>query len=848
MFLHAILLFLLSQTGQVNSVQTLVQEAQQDIKAERYQEAARKLGQAVERVPDNPELWSSLGVAHERLNEVDPAIVAFQRALALTPRDPKIYLNLGLLYSRKDDLSKALNLYRRGLELEPTDASGNENYALLLMRMGKHQEAIDPLLRAKKEKVSSLSIRMALIESFFKGGMSLEGEAETQELLASQIASPKDKIELASALIEEQQADLAEQVLRHVLVSAPDLGDAHGVLGLLRQKQLKYKEAERELSRAIELTPHSSKYSLALAQVRLVRQEKPRPPDVAWFQNTAIGVAYAGSQSCAPCHAEIYDNYRQTAMARSMSLASESRSAGSVLAATTVFDPKLGSYFQVFGQGTNIYQSEYALNPDGQERYKRTERIDYVIGAGSQGIAHVLRKGDYLFQAPLSFYTRPGTWGLSPGYEIDNLAFSRPILEECIVCHSGLPQPVPRRYGLFKNPPFRELAIGCENCHGPGALHVSERAQRAPATTGFDSTIVNPFRLPAWLADNICMNCHQGGDVRVLQTGKNYSDYRPGTPLDYTLATFKIPLNREAPPQSDLLEHNFSLQLSRCYRASVDQMRCTTCHDPHRVIPTEEKVEYYRTKCLSCHTDASCLVPARDRMNNSPLNDCSGCHMPRRDLKEIAHAAVTNHRIVRRADEPYPEEAFRLATPALPNLIHVSAIPSREATTAVPPLTLLQAYRTLSSNNHREFEEPYAKLLNQLAQSEPDNPVILSALAQKAVSSQTPQTRSDAIRYLSRAIQLGSTEPNDFLLLADLLARSERVSEGIAVLTKGILLAPYVKEFYQSMASQLISMGRRSEALDTIKKGLEFFPGDTRLNILLKQAGVASDGSVQGFP
>jgi tetratricopeptide (TPR) repeat protein len=847
MLLFPILWLVFFQAPQATSIEALVQQAQEDIKAERYEEAARKLGQAVQRAPDNSALWNSLGLAYQRLNQVEPAIGAFQRALELAPQDPKIYLNLGLLYSSKDDVVKALDLYRKGLELSPNDPAGNENYALLLMRMGKYQEAIDPLLRAKKENVSSLPVRLALIHAFLRGGMLLEGEAETQELLASKIASPADEVKLAAALIEDRQADLAEQVLKDAIASEPDLGDAHGVLGLLRQKQGKYDEAEKELGRAVESAPDSAKYSLALAQVRLVRQGKSQPPkqDVAWFQNTAPGVAYVGSQSCAGCHAEIYEKYRKTAMGRSISLASESPSMGSLPAATTVFDPKQGSYFQVFRRGADTYQSEYALNSEGKERYRRTEKIAYVIGAGSQGAGHIIRRGDYLFQAPLSFYARPKTWGLSPGYETDNLGFNRPVLEECIVCHSGMPQPVPGRYGLYKNPPFRELAIGCENCHGPGGLHVSERAQGSPVASGFDSTIVNPSKLPAWLADNICMNCHQGGDVRVLQPGKSFVDFRPGTPLDYTVATFKIPLKRQTPPQSDLLEHNFSLKLSRCYRASEDQLRCTTCHDPHRLVTKEEKVEYYRKKCLSCHTDASCRLSLKDRTNSSPPNDCSGCHMPKRDLKEIAHAALTNHRIVRRADEPYPEEAFRLTTPDLPNLIHVSAIPRRDAA-LVPPLTILQAYRTLSLSKYEEFEEPYARLLNQMAESEPENPVVLAAVAQRVTASQTPHTRAEAIGYLSRAIQLGSTHPNDYLLLADLLARSDRVSESIAVLEKGMLFAPYAKEFFQSKAHCFISMGKHSDAVATIKKGLELFPGDTALNILLKKAErtlVPSDGS-----
>jgi len=717
------------------------------------------------------------------------------------------------------------------------------------VKAGRYQDAVDLLLRAKKEAPSSFSARLALIEAFLKGGMLLEGEAETQELSASKIASPADKIKLAAALIEARQAEWAKPVLMDALASAPDLGAAHGLFGLMYQKQGQYDKAERELSQAVEATAESSKYSLALAQVRLVRQGGPEPPksDRTWFQNTAPGVTYTGSQSCGSCHAEIYESFLKTAMGRSMSLAGEPRSLERARAPVTIFDSKRKSYFQVFGQGSDIYQSEYALNSEGQERYRQTEKISYVIGAGSQGTALILQRGDFLFQAPLSFYTRPKTWGLSPGYEMENLGFSRPILEECIICHSGQPQPISGRYGLFNNPPFRELAIGCENCHGPGSLHVSERSKRPFSANAFDPTIVNPSKLPAWLADNVCMNCHQGGDVRVLQPGKKYSDYRPGKPLDYTAATFKVPLERDSHPQSDLLEHNFSLKLSRCYRASGEQMRCTTCHDPHRLITPEEKVTYYRQKCLNCHTDASCPVSASGRGSRSPANDCSGCHMPKRELMEIQHAALTNHRIVRRSDEPYPEEAFRLTTAVLPNLVHVSAVPRSEAV-IVPPLTLLRAYRALLSSDHGEFDEVYAQTLNELSHSDPDNPVVLSALAQRAASSPDSHVRLDAIRYLSRAIELGSTEPNDFLLLDDLLARSGRLSESVAVLTKGMRLAPYVKEFYQSMASRLFSMERPAEALDTIKKGLEFFPGDPRLDILSRQDKGPSERSNHNVP
>ena len=74
-----------------------------------------------------------------------------------------------------------------------------------------------------------------------------------------------------------------------------------------------------------------------------------------------------------------------------------------------------------------------------------------------------------------------------------------------------------------------------------------------------DRSIVNPARLPPALADNICISCHQTGDVRVLKPGKQMSDFRPGTALDDTLTILMVPPRREAPPQQDLLEHYYSM-------------------------------------------------------------------------------------------------------------------------------------------------------------------------------------------------------------------------------------------------------------------------------------------------
>jgi len=70
---------------------------------------------------------------------------------------------------------------------------------------------------------------------------------------------------------------------------------------------------------------------------------------------------------------------------------------------------------------------------DGKEVFRDTNKIEWIMGSGANGWSAIVRRGDYLFQAPLSFYSSAKTWGLSPGYEFGDYGFRRPILPAGIV-------------------------------------------------------------------------------------------------------------------------------------------------------------------------------------------------------------------------------------------------------------------------------------------------------------------------------------------------------------------------------------------------------------------------------
>lgn len=554
------------------------------------------------------------------------------------------------------------------------------------------------------------------------------------------------------------------------------------------------------------------------------RQEFPH------YNNTALGVGYVSSKTCGRCHVSVYKSYVNTDMGQSVSLPNSPEQLAITSKPVTVRVKKSNRYYQVFRRGSSLYQSEYELGPDGKAIFRITHRIHYVIGAGMNGFTYVIRRGNYLFEAPLSFYTRTESWGLSPGYKHSDYGFNRPIHTACIACHSGLPQPVPQRNGLFRNPPFRQMAVGCEDCHGPGELHVKAMLAGKLPSGKIDPNIVNPANLPGWMADNVCMRCHQGGDARVLLPEKHYEDFRPGMPLENTVAIFALPFKPQLPPQSPLLQHYELMIMSKCYRASGGKLHCITCHNPHVQPSASEAPAYYRKKCFLCHTDKSCSLPIKTRLRQHPPDDCIACHMPKEKVLFVSHSALTNHRIIAYEGEPWPKAAYHQTTEQLPDLINLDAIPGNK--TPLTPIVLLQAYGQLLVQ-HPQFITKYLMLLMQLERTEPDNPIVLSAVARQRLS--IGET-SAAQRDLARAIKLGSTEPSDYELYANALAEGGNLEGAIAVLKQGIALDPYYRRFYKDLALRYISTKKYDEALQTIKQELALFPGDSFMRKVLSMA------------
>ena len=575
-----------------------------------------------------------------------------------------------------------------------------------------------------------------------------------------------------------------------------------------------------------------------------------KKPTAVQYRNTAPGVAFVGSKSCAAsgCHEALCRDYSWVPMGNSMAPANAPSELARVPNTITVYNQKLDRYFQVTRQGSDLYQTEYQLDELGNKVFTATQKLEYVVGGPSTGYTYVIRLGRFLFEAPLSYYLKTQQWDLSPGYGTIDVAFNRPILTGCLACHNGQPEGVPNRDGMYRDPPFRfmEYSISCECCHGPGQLHVQELTRHPKRKYGkVDTTIVNPARLAPRLADDICMNCHQGGQTRVLQPGKGYLDFRPGTPLYETVALFKLPLTIDRRAELDRLENlpavrgsiltplwwkNSSMEMSRCFHDSNGQLRCITCHVIHGRPTGENKAAFFRERCFTCHTKESCKLPLPERLRQEPANNCVGCHMPRKPVAGIPHSDDTNHRIVRRAGQPYPDYAFDVVSPDLPGLVCINRR-GEDAAKPVPLLTKLLAYAGVSGKDP-SLSRFYYDTLEQLRKTSPDNPDVLAALGSKAI-----QEKDDAraVDYLTRALQGGADRVTTYIDLSEALAHLGRLAESAKILEQGVTAWPFSPDLQKALVLRYMNLKQFPQAREVVKQYVALFPEDAFMRDVLNR-------------
>ena len=328
--------------------------------------------------------------------------------------------------------------------------------------------------------------------------------------------------------------------------------------------------------------------------------------------------AFAGVETCRPCHAQHVTIFLATAHART----SQTPSRDAIVAPFTsdqsivrTSNPEL--HYELESNADGFFETA-VIGPAATARVRR-QRIDLVIGSGKKGQTYLWWRGDELFQLPLSYWNESKAWAGNPGVPDRIADFTRPVIARCLDCHATFIEPTgDNRYKKDS----ALLGVSCEKCHGPAAAHVAARRanRRGAAALGHD--VVNPARLTRDQKVDLCASCHGGQKL-----GPPFS-FLPGDAVTRApiVADRAAASGGTALPMANLGldshgQQATALMNSKCFRSSA--MTCETCHDPHLV---QRDVAAFSARCLTCHKVEACGRFARE--GRAIVGRCVDCHMP----------------------------------------------------------------------------------------------------------------------------------------------------------------------------------------------------------------------------
>ncbi len=530
----------------------------------------------------------------------------------------------------------------------------------------------------------------------------------------------------------------------------------------------------------------------------------------------------------------------------------------------TVPHSESGYVYEAVRVGDRYAQVEYALDEDGNRVHELVRFADYVVGSGNAARTYLGESNGRLYQLPLTWYTRAdssGRWGFSPGYETVNGRFSRTVPERCMACHNGTSEALP-----FAGDKYTSLAsgIGCEQCHGPGALHVEARSEAPEAPDSVDVTIVNPKWLSLDLRLDVCQQCHLSGEVSVLRDGETATSFRPGRPLAAHRAIFGTAT--DDPNRISVISHADRMKQSACFTES-GAMDCVTCHDPHEAVPSAATFD---ATCRSCHAVPdlqAALSSDESRAQHTEAAPCVSCHMPKVSASDVPHASFTDHKVrvvgrddvvtgvERGADDlvPYFEEDEADGLYASMAYVVLGRQTGRATATRRGTERLAQLLAGRPEHGEAQFLLGFARLQGGDARGAVDpleaavgidaNPERLNALAQ---AYEAVGRMADAERRYLEALAIQPAAARIRTNLGRLRESQGRVEVAVADYRAAVAEEPWLAQAHTLLGGALARGGDGPGAVASLREAVTQEPLQsdalTNLGVLLAQAGDTAAG------
>lgn len=610
----------------------------------------------------------------------------------------------------------------------------------------------------------------------------------------------------------------------------------------------------------------------------------------AWRHPAAkayVDAGYVPDEACITCHSDIWKTYQHVGMAQSFyKPPAEDDAVRNIEDFSSLpFHHTLSNrYYTMERRDGVLHQVQYQMDLEGRQINAISQRVDYVIGSGSNVRTYLYRNAaGEMYQLPLAWYSRTNSWGMNPGYDVPtHHGFSRQVTRDCLFCHNAYPDSAIGADMVGQPQVFPEIlpeGIGCQRCHGPGAEHVRLANDLNVSDEAVRGSMLRLADFTPQQKDDLCYQCHLQPSVSFnsLQgrLGRGMFSYRPGEPLDSFV--FHIDLaSREMGDRFEINHHAYRMMQSPCRMDDGRALSCLTCHDPHVKVGPEEKIGHYRAACLQCHAMEDCGPAIAERAAHSEeAVDCVTCHMPRRRPHDVIQATMTDHKIVKIAEPAEKRLAilkeFEVAVNGTPAAVFPAVTESgpggaeRELLLAMvgverPNAMTLGRLRDLVKEYQPASPDPYAVLavhqlrnglvqealaaLDNLVQRFPD---LALAHTHRGLALQVMGRDAEAKVSFERALRLEAANPSPEALLGlgDCLFQMGDTTGAKAAIERSIALRPHYGQAHMSLASVHQFTGNMQEAERQYRLAMAAQPGIAepfvRLGMVLNATGRAAE-------
>jgi tetratricopeptide (TPR) repeat protein len=366
---------------------------------------------------------------------------------------------------------------------------------------------------------------------------------------------------------------------------------------------------------------------------------------------------FVGSKTCAECHQPEHALWRGSDHDRAMELATEKTVLGDFDNATLTYQ---GVTTRFFSQG-----DKFMVNTEGSDGEHHDYEIKYTFGVRPlqqymvqfpDGRVQVLRESWDVVNKRWFYVTPPDVTNerIPPGDPFHWTGITQNWNTTCADCHSTNVHknynPVTNQYSTT----FSEINVSCEECHGPGSVHVGLARSKSPfwdREIGYGLPDLKDKTLNVQI--ETCAKCH-------ARRNPIHEDFRPGGQFMDHYEPFLLHegiYHANGQILDEVYEYGSFLQS----KMHANHVRCSDCHDPHSL-----KLKFVGNQlCAQCHVPGKYDTPAHHHHTaGSAGAQCIECHMPARLYMVIDKRRDHGFRV------PRPDLSVEFGTPNACNDCH----------------------------------------------------------------------------------------------------------------------------------------------------------------------------------